>query len=124
MESLGRVPKIKQRNSKYKFIKIGLYLPAPILAEKIKKRVKKMFQSGLLNEIKFLRKNGISEKRLKEFGFEYNNPTIKSVTLESIRYSKRQITWFKRDKEIKWFDLSTQNFNNIYPHIKNTFFGK
>ena len=65
-----------------------------------------MFQAGLLNEIKKLKKTEISEKRLREFGFEYNNPTYEKVVSETIKYAKRQMTWFKRDKEIKWFDAS------------------
>ncbi len=103
---LGNVPKIIEKNPKYKFIKIGLYLPPDKSKEKIEKRVKQMFKNGLLKEIKKLKKSGISEKRLKEFGFEYNDPTIEKVIKETIKYTKRQMTWFKRDKEIKWFDAS------------------
>ncbi|MFA4975154.1 MAG: tRNA (adenosine(37)-N6)-dimethylallyltransferase MiaA [Candidatus Paceibacterota bacterium] len=113
-KALGKVPKLQSDTnsamaesvSPYKFIKIGLYLPTDILKKKIEKRVKKMFADGLLNEIKKLKKFGISEKRLKEFGFEYDSPTYKKVVKETIKYTKRQMTWFKRDKEIKWFDAS------------------
>ena len=59
-----------------------------------------------LDEIKNLKKSGISNKRLKEFGFEYYKPTEEKVILETIKYAKRQMTWFKRDNEIKWFDAS------------------
>ena len=90
----------------YKFIKIGLYLPEEKLREKVEKRVKGMFKKGLLKEIKRLRKSGVSKKRLREFGFEYNEPTPEKVTAETIKYAKRQMTWFKRDKDIKWFDAS------------------
>ena len=96
----------KKKSLPYEFIKIGLYLPPDKLKKKIEKRVKKMFQDGLLNEIKELKKAGVSQKRLKEFGFEYDNPTYEKVVKETIKYSKRQITWFKRDKEIKWIDVS------------------
>jgi tRNA dimethylallyltransferase len=105
-KALGKVPKITQRSPVYKFIKIGLYLPEEILKKKVEKRVSKMFQAGLLGEIKKLKKLGVSNKRLKEFGFEYFEPTKEKVVLETIRYAKRQMTWFKRDKEIKWFDVS------------------
>ncbi len=105
-KALGTVPLITQATPVYEFIKIGLYLPPDKLKKKIEKRVKKMFQSGLLNEIKKLKKNGVSDKRLKELGFEYFNPTYKKVVKETLKYAKRQMTWFKRDKEIKWFDAS------------------
>ena len=103
---LGKVPKITQTLPVYKFIKIGLYLPPEKLKKKVEKRVKKMFQAGLLNEIKKLKKSGVSEKRLREFGFEYNRPTREKVIKGTLKYAKRQMTWFKRDKEIKWFDAT------------------
>lgn len=101
--ALGKVPKITEDSPLYQFIKIGVTLPLPKLEKKIETRVKKMFKSGLLKEIVKLKKSGISEKRLKEFGFEYDNPTPESVILGSVQYAKRQMTWFKRDKEIIWF---------------------
>lgn len=109
-KALGKVPPITQATPVYKFIKIGLYLSEDLLKKKIEKRVKQMFdkknKGGLLNEIKKLKKSGISNKRLKEFGFEYFEPTYEKVVAETIKYAKRQMTWFKRDKEIKWFDAS------------------
>ncbi len=106
VKALGKVPKTTEEIPPYKFIKIGLYLTPEILNKKIEKRVKKMFQAGLLKEISKLKKSGISNKRLKELGFEYYEPTEEKVISESIKYAKRQMTWFKRDKDIKWFDAS------------------
>ena len=105
-KALGKVPKIMETKPEYKFIKIGLYLPPDKLKKKVEKRVKKMFQDGLLNEIKKLKRSGVTETRLKELGFEYFKPTPEKVILETLKYAKRQMTWFKRDKEIKWFDMS------------------
>jgi tRNA dimethylallyltransferase len=105
-KALGKVPEITEIKPKYKFIKIGLYLPEVLLKNKIEKRVKKMFNDGLLKEIKKLKKDRVSNKRLKEFGFEYFEPTEEKVILETLKYAKRQMTWFKRDLEIKWFDAS------------------
>ncbi|HCY18031.1 MAG: tRNA dimethylallyltransferase [Candidatus Nomurabacteria bacterium GW2011_GWF2_35_12] len=116
-KALGKVPELKydtnsamaKNVSSYKFIKIGLYLPPDKLKKKIEKRVKKMFQDKLLKEIKSLKKSGVAKKRLKEFGFEYDSPTYEKMVKETIKYTKRQMTWFKRDKEIKWFDASKKN---------------
>jgi len=126
-KALGKVPSLKQYSnssdsnsamaesvSPFKFIKIGLYLPLDILKNKIERRVKKMFKMGLLKEIEKLKKParrggaGVSEKRLRELGFEYDDPTEEKVIRETIKYAKRQMTWFKRDKEIKWFDASNK----------------
>jgi tRNA dimethylallyltransferase len=104
-KALGKVPKMMGVKPPYKFVKIGLFLPNILLKKKIEKRVKKMLQVGLLKEIKKLKKLGVSEKRLKEFGFEYDNPTEEKVIKETFKYAKRQMTWFKKDKEIKWFQV-------------------
>jgi tRNA dimethylallyltransferase len=124
-KALGKTPKITEALPPYEFIKIGLYLPTDKLKEKIEKRVKVMFKNGLLNEIRKLKKSGISAKRLKEFGFEYDDPTEEKVINGTIKYAKRQMTWFKRparnathsvaggDKEIKWFDASKKKLEKI-----------
>jgi len=117
---LGKVPKITKVKPPYEFIKIGIDIPQVELNKKINHRVKEMFdptnKGGLLKEIKKLKKMGISNKRLKEFGFEYNNPTIESVIKESIKYSKRQKTWWKKDKKIVW--IKANNKKNILNIIK------
>ena len=105
---LGKVPKITEKTPPYEFIKIGLYLPEEKLKKKIEKRVKQMFADGLLNEVKKLRRASISNKRLQELGFEYFNPTEEKVILETLKYAKRQMTWFKRDKDIQWVDASNK----------------
>ena len=108
VKALGRVPKITEIKPMYKFIKIGLYLPPDELKKKVEQRVKKMFYplagGGLLSEIKKLKKSGVSNKRLKELGFEYFEPTEEKVIKQTLKYAKRQMTWFKRDKEIRWFN--------------------
>lgn len=107
-KALGKIPKIIEGSPRYKFIKVGVELPKEELDQKIEKRVRKMFKQGLLEEIKKLKKSGISEKRLKELGFEYHNPTIESVILGTRQYAKRQRTWFKRDPEVHWFHPKDQ----------------
>jgi tRNA dimethylallyltransferase len=111
-KALGKVPQITEAMPPYKFIKIGLYLPIDKLKKKVEIRVKKMFEDNLLKEIAGLKKKGVSNKRLKEFGFEYFEPTLEKVIKETLKYAKRQMTWFKRDKEIKWFDAS-KNYRDI-----------
>ncbi len=109
VKALGKVPKIVKVKPLYKFIKIGLYLPPDKLKKRIEKRVKKMFEDGLLKEIKKLKRDGVSDKRLRELGFEYYKPTPEKVIRETFKYAKRQMMWFKRDKEIKWLDASKPN---------------
>ena len=96
------------------FTFIGIKLPEKELKNKIEKRVKKMIKDGLVNEVKKLRKSGLSWKRLYELGFEYKYPSLflqgkinkkemlDKMILENRQYAKRQMTWFKKNKDIKW----------------------
>ena len=100
--AIGKVPPLGNPVSKWQFIYVGI--KPDDLEKRIEKRVKKMFRLGLLREIENLKKARVTNKRLKELGFEYFNPTPEGVISETLNYAKRQMTWFKRDKEIKWFD--------------------
>ncbi|MBI1974511.1 MAG: tRNA (adenosine(37)-N6)-dimethylallyltransferase MiaA [Candidatus Zambryskibacteria bacterium] len=104
IDKYGSVPQLGSSTSKYKFIYIGLR--PNDLKERIIKRVKQMFKKGLLREISKLKRSGVSEKRLMELGFEYWHPTEESLFRDTVRYAKRQMTWFKRNKNIRWFDPS------------------
>lgn len=101
VSALGKVPPVKHRVFDKNFIYIGL-LPND-LDKRIERRVKKMFKQGLLREIQKLKRMGIINKRLKELGFEYWNPTEGKLVRDTKRFAKRQLTWFKRNKGIKWF---------------------
>ncbi|MCX6754918.1 MAG: tRNA (adenosine(37)-N6)-dimethylallyltransferase MiaA [Candidatus Nomurabacteria bacterium] len=116
--ALGKVPKIKTSPVKYEFVKIGLFAPKEFLENKITKRIKKMYQDGLVNEVKKLKKSGLSDKRIMNLGFEYLYPLlfiqkkiseremIEKTILGNTQYAKRQMTWFKHDPEIQWIDVS------------------
>ncbi|MCE9585206.1 tRNA (adenosine(37)-N6)-dimethylallyltransferase MiaA [Candidatus Nomurabacteria bacterium] len=120
-KALGKVPKIKQVPPVYEFIKIGLSVPKEILTEKIHTRLLARIKKGMLNEAEKLHKQGLSWKRMEELGLEYKfmalylqgkitkQEMITQLETAIIQYSKRQITWFKRDKNIKWIDS-----NSIY----------
>ncbi len=119
--TLGKVPKITQGSPVYKFIKIGLYLPKELLKAKIKQRLLKRLKTGMLREAKNLNKNGLSWKKMEALGLEYKfmalhlqnklnkAEMVEKLNLEIYRYAKRQMTWFKRDKGIKWIDASQNN---------------
>ncbi|MFA6273538.1 MAG: tRNA (adenosine(37)-N6)-dimethylallyltransferase MiaA [Candidatus Paceibacterota bacterium] len=119
---LGKVPKIKTAKLPYQFIKIGLYLPTNILKNRINKRLLVRIKAGMISEAKNLHKNGLPFKRMEEFGLEYRQLALylqKKITKEQMieklnseiyKYAKRQMTWFKRDKEIKWFNSSKNYF--------------
>lgn len=97
-------------------IKIGLQMPRDLLYERIDKRVDLMMKKGLLSEAKSVFKyrnhNALQTVGYKEL-FDFFDGTIKLTTAielikrNSRRYAKRQLTWFKKDSEIIWFDYKT-----------------
>ncbi len=97
---------------------IGLTASAEMLRTRIEKRLDERLQHGMLNEARALLENGVSHERLEQLGLEYRfmsrhlagNITeagMREQLLREIpRYARRQKTWFKRNQEIKWFDVS------------------
>lgn len=126
---LGNVPKIKQKPSKYDFILIGLDTNDNKLKEKISIRLFARIRAGMINEVKKLHEQGVSWKRLESFGLEYRqtalflqnkitpstplrtskNQMVENLNKEIWHYVKRQRTWFKRNKKIKWFKPEEEN---------------
>ena len=116
------VPKL-QATSSYNVKWIGLNPEMETLEKKIAKRFKEWMRDGLLKEIKELKKSGLSWKRIESFGLEYKflaQHLQGKITLEeaeklsviSIRqYAKRQMTWWKRNKDISWIDTKA-----VTPH--------
>src|SRR3989339_82775 len=85
------------------------------LAKLINKRlITRLKNNAMINEVKKLHKQGISWKRFEELGLEYkfvaqylqnkitNKEMQQKIQIESLHFAKRQMTWFKRDKRIKW----------------------
>ncbi len=114
IKHLGKVPKLEKRKYRYNAFWIGIKLSKEELEKRIIKRVEKRLKDGALEEVKELIAKGVSKKRIYNFGLGYRamirfvNKEIgrKEMTQEFIRseiqYSKRQMTWFKRNKDINW----------------------
>ena len=97
---------------------IGITMPRELLYERINKRVDRMLENGLLNEVDRLigkgydpalpAMQGIGYKQLIAYrnGIYSHDEAIETIKRETRRYAKRQITWFKRDKRIRWIDAA------------------
>jgi len=101
---------------------IGLIAPKEILFKNIEKRVQKRLKKGILQEINLLLKKGVSweDQSMQALGYRQFRKyfegkvglteAIENWIKEEKNYAKRQITWFKRDPRIKWFNVSDPNF--------------
>lgn len=114
ISTLGYRPEIKSQ-PKYQSLKIGLELEREQLAEKIAARLNKRLEQGMVQEVKNLNQNGVTWARLESLGLEYKfiaqflqdkitqSQMRELIQKKSEQFAKRQMTWFQRDDEIKWF---------------------
>lgn len=109
---------------------IGLNVEADTLDTRIRSRLTTRLDHGMLDEARRLRENGLTPERMDELGLEYRYmswyldgtmtlPVMTEKLAIAIRqYAKRQMTWFKRDSRIAWFDANDiALFNKICEHI-------
>lgn len=108
------VPRLKKKPLPYPVLFLGIKKSPQELQERIKRRFLSMLKQGFLNEIKDLRKQGLSWKRIEEFGLEYREGSqylqgklskqemIEKAIKATQDFARRQMTWFKKDQRISW----------------------
>lgn len=111
-------------NDDYDIIIIGLYMQRDILYQRVNERVDEMIESGLLDEVRTVYEKYGYVSSLKAIGYkelvgyingDYDlNEAIRLIKRNTRRYAKRQLTWFRKDNRIQWFDVLS------YPCIENT----
>ena len=101
----------------YNLVMIGLNMDRARLYERINLRVDIMMENGLVEEVKSILSMGYNKDLVSMQGIGYKEIIMyleNEITLErsielikqkSRNYAKRQLTWFRRDKRIKWMDL-------------------
>ncbi|MAY83757.1 MAG: tRNA (adenosine(37)-N6)-dimethylallyltransferase MiaA [Flavobacteriales bacterium] len=122
----SKLRKGKRKYRAFKIIKIGLELPREELYKRINLRVDQMMEQGLLEEVEtvsqYREHNALKTVGYREF-FPYLegeirlDEAIEKVKVNSRRYAKRQMSWFKRDKDIKWFQPTDKK--EIIQYIRN-----
>jgi tRNA dimethylallyltransferase len=100
----------------YKFNFIGLNPEREELYARINERVVKMFKAGLVSEVRELLERGLSRdaKALEAIGYRHvlgymdscnrREDTIRIMQRDTRHYAKRQLTWFRRQADVKWFN--------------------
>lgn len=125
----------KNTPSPYNFIMLALFLNREKMYERINLRVDKMFEQGLVDEVKALAAEGLTKQMQAMQGIGYKevfdymeNSITKEECIELVKkntrnYAKRQLTWFKRDKRYIWLDAQAQNVeDDAFYVIKNKLF--
>jgi tRNA dimethylallyltransferase len=113
------------------FIKIGLTLDKKKLYERIDQRVDKMISEGFLEEVKGLKEKGYSSelKAFKTVGYQELfsylegeidfTSAVEGIKLNTRRYAKRQLTWFRKERDINWLDAEKEDLiESILKYLK------
>lgn len=123
----------RSKSVKYDFKVFAIDMQREKLYERINKRVDIMIEQGLVDEVKNLREKyskfptamqGLGYKEVVEY-LENKiscDEMIEKIKQESRHYAKRQLTWFRKNKNIIWLnaeDGMEKNINNILMERKN-----
>lgn len=118
-KALGHVPPLR-RTSPYRALWIGIRIGKEDLAKKINQRLKKRLRQGMIREVVTLQKRGVGWKRLDELGLQYRyiarflqKKLAKADLFQKLEhaivdYARRQMVWFKRNKQIHWVKSSKE----------------
>jgi tRNA dimethylallyltransferase len=108
-------------NQEFEYLKIGLSQDREPLRERIDNRVDMMMEDGLIDEVKRLREMGYTSnlKPMQSIGYKETNQfldgdidfdrAVELIKRDTKRFAKRQMTWLKKDSEIKWFESDSDN---------------
>ena len=106
------------KSPRYTLLKLGVTWPREILKQRIDERLEKRLNEGMVDEVKALLDDGISEEFLTKLGLEYKYLTwylTGKITYDQMveelgnaikKFAKRQMTWFRKDPRINWLDMS------------------
>lgn len=118
--SKGSVPLLIKKTLKWDLLIVGIKKDKKELKKIILKRLEKGLKEGMTKEIKKLKENGISSKRLEDFGLEYRwvnrylenqidyEKMFDSLYRDICSYAKRQMTWFKKIPNVHWVSHSEE----------------
>lgn len=103
----------KQKHRDFRIVKIGLDIPREEVVKRINRRIDEMMSRGLLEEARanysFRNLNALNTVGYKEM-FEYLDgycalvEAVEKIRINTRRYAKRQMTWFRKDPDINWID--------------------
>lgn len=106
----------------HEILKIGLNSSKEKLYAKVDQRVVSRIKLGMIEEAEILHEKGLTVKRMRQLGLEYGllaDYLEKKITIEGLiakmqskihQFVKRQQTWYKKDTQIEWFEISNNDY--------------
>lgn len=107
-------------NERYDFFLMALTGDRKKMYDRINKRAQIMIDQGLIHEVEQLKNMGLDDSftSMKGIGYKEIFPyldgnqtleaTIEAIQLNTRRYAKRQLTWFRRYETLRWYDVDSE----------------
>jgi len=118
-EKISQIRSSSTKPLDYEFIKIGLTRDRKELYSIIEERVDAMLEKGLLKEVEELMEMGPGKTAMQAIGYKelglylngevYMTEAVRLIKKRSKMYAKRQFTWFNKEPDIHWVDISGMN---------------
>ncbi|MGI6576427.1 MAG: tRNA (adenosine(37)-N6)-dimethylallyltransferase MiaA [bacterium] len=134
--TLGSWEQEQPQESPYNLLIIGITRERSHLYEAINRRVDKMMEMGLIEEVHRLLKMGYSPTLNSMQGLGYKElipyingeislaEAVEILKRDTRRFAKRQLTWFRRDKRVNWFVVESEREADIVEEISKLTAGK
>ena len=114
----------RKNGVKYNYKVFAINMDREILYDRINKRVDKMIDMNLIDEVRFILEKykefptamqGLGYKEVVDYlnGILSKEEMIEKLKMETRRYAKRQITWFKKNKQTNWIDGTNSIEENL-----------
>lgn len=114
-----KYPDNPARSPRYRALQLGLTWPPDLIRQRIRARLKKRIDEGMLQEVERLIAAGVPLDVLDSLGLEYRHITrfltggygseeelLDKLETAIYRFSRRQLSWFKKDESIVWLDTN------------------
>ena len=107
-----------RRSPRYQVLKLGVTWPREILKQRIDERLERRLNQGMIDEVKGLMDAEVSTEFLTKLGLEYRYITeyllgkwtydqmLDELARAIKRFAKRQMTWFRKEENLHWLDMS------------------
>lgn len=111
--------------ARYETLVLGVTWPRQMLYERIRERLDRRLDEGMIEEVVKLRKDGATDEFLYKLGLEYRyilmylrgefadfDAFYNKLFMEIRHLAKEQMTWFRKRKDIKWIDMLDNPYDN------------
>ena len=107
----------RRRPPAYDSVFFCLTMDRAALYQRIDRRVDRMVEEGLIDEVRMLKERGLGAQNTSMQGLGYRQilayldgedtleEAVRQIKLQTRHYAKRQLTWFKREKDVRWLDV-------------------